>query len=447
MKLRNLLLFALVFVSIISIIINAFILSSLTNKNFNSYIEDMYNQNINDLYEYAKEVLENDSNINVNQISVTLNSFLDDPITGINIYDSDGILLVSVNSSSHYNGGMMGNMMGQAYDQIEKFDIISNGSKIGTINIEIKSINNTSYISAGFKSSLFRNSIYSILVAIIIATIIGIFISKKVSKSLKNTAKIATGIQIGEETIEKPSTIKEVQAIRDSLSELSTRLKLKQRSRKTLIDELVHQTRTPLAVLKSHIEAIEDGLIVADKEELSICSQQVDNISSIISNMSSLIDAQKEIDDIFIEEIDIHSTFKQIINGIKPQFNSKKIKLDLLTNDTFKIKTDKYKLNQAIYNILTNSYKYTDENGQVFINYFKSDNELTIEISDNGIGIDNDELEKIFQAYYRGSNTHISKGDGIGLYIVKENIEKLGGFVLVESKKGKGSTFTLKLPI
>ena len=91
---------------------------------------------------------------------------------------------------------------------------------------------------------------------------------KKVSKSLKNTAKIATGIQIGEETIEKSSSIKEVQAIRDSLSELSTRLKLKQRSRKTLIDELVHQTRTPLAVLKSHIEAIEDGLIVADKEEL-----------------------------------------------------------------------------------------------------------------------------------------------------------------------------------
>ena len=178
MKLRNLLLFALVFVSIISIIINAFILSFLTNKNFNSYIEDVYNQNINDLYEYSKEVLENDSNININQMSVTLNSFLDDPITGINIYDSDGILLVSVNSNPHYNGGMMGNMMGQAYDQIEKFDIISNGSKIGTINIEIKSINN-SYISAGFKSSLFRNSIYSILVAIIISTIIGIFISKK----------------------------------------------------------------------------------------------------------------------------------------------------------------------------------------------------------------------------------------------------------------------------
>ena len=110
-----------------------------------------------------------------------------------------------------------------------------------------------------------------------------------------------------------------------------------------------------------------------------------------------------------------------------------------------KSKTDKYKLNQAIYNILTNSYKYTDENGQVFINYYKSDNELTIEISDNGIGIDNNELEKIFQAYYRGSNTHISKGDGIGLYIVKENIEKLGGFVLVESKKGKGSHLYLKI--
>jgi signal transduction histidine kinase len=94
------------------------------------------------------------------------------------------------------------------------------------------------------------------------------------SASLRDTAKIASDIQLGEISSVKGTSIKEINAIRESLEELDTRLRLKQKSRKILVDQLVHQTRTPLTILKSHLEAIEDGLVAVDEEEIRIFQKE-----------------------------------------------------------------------------------------------------------------------------------------------------------------------------
>lgn len=109
--------------------------------------------------------------------------------------------------------------------------------------------------------------------------------------------------------------------------------------------------------------------------------------------------------------------------------------------------TDKYKLSQAIYNLLTNAYKYTGENGLVRISYVTVDEQLIMRIQDTGIGISEEEKEKIFSAYYRSSHVAEEKGDGIGLYIVKENIQRLHGGIELESQPGVGSTFTINVPL
>ncbi|MBK5262028.1 MAG: ATP-binding protein, partial [Peptostreptococcaceae bacterium] len=108
--------------------------------------------------------------------------------------------------------------------------------------------------------------------------------------------------------------------------------------------------------------------------------------------------------------------------------------------------TDKYKLSQAIYNILTNAYKYTNPGGNVRISYIVNEGNLILKIQDTGIGIKEEDLEKIFTAYYR-SAAAATKGEGIGLYIAKENIERLNGTISVTSKKNAGSTFIIKVPL
>jgi signal transduction histidine kinase len=276
---------------------------------------------------------------------------------------------------------------------------------------------------------------------------IGFFISKKMSVSLRDTAKIAADIQLGEMASVKSTSIKEIHAIRESLVELSSRLRLKQKSRQVLVDQLVHQTRTPLTILKSHLEAIEDGLLVCNNEEIRIFQDQIENIATIITNMSGMIDASKETDIISIESFDINQMLNQIIIGLKAQFTKKHISLELITSDKLIVRTDKDKLSQSIYNILTNAYKYTNADGAVRVSFIHLDDRVLIKIQDTGIGIAANEIDKIYNAYYRSLKAIQIEGDGIGLYIVKDNIEKIGGNISVTSKPKVGSTFTIEIPL
>lgn len=261
-----------------------------------------------------------------------------------------------------------------------------------------------------------------------------------------NTTSLALNIDLGNKTSIKPSKVREIRIIQQSLETLQSRLKLKQTSRKRLLDELVHQTRTPLTILKTHLEGLEDGVISMTSKEIKTCEAQIENITSIISNMSGMLDAEKDIDSIKFEKFELNQLLKQIIGGLKLQFDKKHINLSLLTNQRTVIKSDKYKLSQCIYNIITNAYKFTAPNGSVSISYEAVGEEVSIMIEDSGTGIGDNDKKHLFEAYYRGINSNNTSGEGIGLFVVKENLDKMNGTISVKSELGKGSRFIIKIP-
>lgn len=442
-------LFALISIVIISIAINGFILTSLTDSYFQTYLVDVYDSRINQIIEYINISMEGEPNLQY--MENELGTYLIDPITRIRFYDSNDNILIDTSSSGNmHRRHMMGGMMSQnpsADDQTERYEIQANGEDMGYLIVSISDSIVNSLVAREFKSSLLNNSIISMVMALVISIVVGYFISKKMSGALKDTAKYAKSIEFDDlEEIEE-SNIIEVRQIRESLDELSTRLNLKQESRKELIDQLIHQTRTPLTIIKTHVEAIEDGIIEGDQEEMEVIYNEIENISSIISNLSGMIDAQKETDQLNLESVDLSSLMNQIVTGLKGQFDKKQISLNFNSKKNITIVTDRYKLSQILYNLLTNAYKYTEEKGQVHISCGLQDDKISIEISDTGIGISSNDQEKIFNAYYRSSDVVKTQGDGIGLYLVKENIEILNGEVTVKSQLGEGSTFTITLPI
>lgn len=451
MTIRKLWLLVLVSVCIISIGINAFVLSSLTDRYFTDYLEENYKNHINQVLAYTKTTLL-EENVSYKQMAIELETHLGESLTQIKLYSPDGTLLVDVDDEYTLTGGMMNRqgmfgMRNKGQVVVDQYPIENDGIVLGVINITRTSSAENSYISKMFKASLVRNSILSIVIAIFISVIIGYFISKKMSLVLKETADLARDIQVGEIRIPKPTTIKEVVSIRESLDHLNSRLKLKQKSRKALIDQLIHQSRTPLTVLKSHLEAMEDGLLDMNNQEISVCQDQIDNIEAIISNMSGMIDANKETEELSVEEFDFQPLISQIKEGLKAQFEKKNILFELITHEKVMMETDKYKLSQAIYNILTNAYKYTNPGGNVRVSYIVNEGNLILKIQDTGIGIKEEDLRKIFTAYYRSDDAAATKGEGIGLYIAKENIERLNGTISATSKKDAGSTFVIKVPL
>jgi two-component system, OmpR family, sensor histidine kinase BaeS len=450
MSIRKLWLIVLILVATLSIAINALILTSLTDRYFKTYLSETYDEHIDQMITYVVGSLKEET-ISLRQMAIELESHLDEPIVKIKLYGPQGALLVQVEDRD-YDRPDMGRMDMMDFifrigeEEVDSFDIIDNGVLLGKLNITKQSSAESSVIAMMFKSRLFINSLISTGFAIVITLLVGAYISKRMSKDLTDTAQFASNIQIGNPLENKPSSIKEINQIQNSLHDLNTRLKIKQKSRKTMVDQLVHQTKTPLTILKSHVEAIEDGIIQISKEELAIFQDQIDHLNNILSNMSTMIDAEKESEILTLETVDIHQLLNQIILGLRSQFDKKGIDLKLISTTKVKLLTDPYKLSQVLYNLLTNAYKYT-EKGRVEISVKEDKDTLSISISDTGIGIEPSEISNIFNAYYRGASVTKIPGEGIGLYVVKENLNQLNATIDVQSTLGKGSTFTIKLPI
>jgi two-component system, OmpR family, sensor histidine kinase BaeS len=450
MSIRKLWLIVLILVATLSIAINALILTSLTDRYFKTYLSETYDEHIDQMITYVVGSLKEET-ISLRQMAIELESHLDEPIVKIKLYGPQGVLLVQVEDRDYDRKdmgrmGMMDFMFRIGEEEVDSFDIMDNGVLLGKLNITKQSSAESSVIAMMFKSRLFINSLISTGFAIVITLLVGAYISKRMSRDLTDTAQFASNIQIGNPLENKPSSIKEINQIQNSLHDLNTRLKIKQKSRKTMVDQLVHQTKTPLTILKSHVEAIEDGVIQISKEELTIFQDQIDHLNNILSNMSTMIDAEKESEILTLETVDIHQLLNQIILGLRSQFDKKGIELKLISTTKVKLMTDPYKLSQVIYNLLTNAYKYT-EKGRVEISVKEDKDTLSISISDTGIGIEPTEISNIFNAYYRGASVTKIPGEGIGLYVVKENLNQLNATIDVQSTLGKGSTFTIKLPL
>lgn len=446
----------LMLTAVISVFTNTFLLSGLTDRYFKDYVAESYDRHLSQIVEYSKKALI-EGNFSTRQMAVELEAHLVDPITQIKLYDSEGVLIADAGIADNMmermmqrkmmGGHMMEMMEGGRAEEVDRVEIFDGDKLIGHLNIVRRTSIENSIEILKFKKALIANSMYSIAIVMAIATVIGVFISKKMSRDLINTAQMAQSIDLGNKANVRFAKVKEVRIIQQSLETLSSRLSLRQKSRKALVDELVHQMRTPLTILKTHLEGFEDGVIDMSSEEIRVCENQIENVTAIVSNMRDMIDAQRDHDDIHVEEFEFGGVIKQIVNGLRVQFEKKNILLDLKASQKVMLETDKYKLSQAIYNILTNAYKFTKENGFVKINYDVFSDRLIVNIEDSGIGIGKKDISKIFDAYYRSGDVEGLPGEGIGLYVVKENIQMIEGSIDVESKINEGSRFIIDIPL
>ncbi len=450
MTIRRQWLIVLTVTAILAVFINSVVLGSLVNQYFLNYNSKTYDYHVGQVQQLAASALQ-DNALTQQQLSVQLESHLDDPITSIKLYDAQGQLVASTEHMGSYSSGMMHDMMGRMMqehaEEVDSFDVTDGSTVIGVLHITRYSALNHSMASTMFQMSLLRNSLLSFFLVFCLLIVIGLWISKRLSRDLMNTSSQALSIDMGDRPACKPSNVKEIKIIQNSLDILQNRLKIKQMGRKRVVDEFVHQTRTPITILKTHLEGLEDGILTMSDDEIKVCQSQIESLSSIISNMSMLLDADRPTESVHAEEFDLHMLLVQILGGMKVQFEKKNISLRLLQQERMRITTDQYKVSQSIYNLLTNAYKFTKQDGEVTIAYERIDGVVLIRIKDTGVGIAEKDLPHLFDAYYRGESTENTPGDGIGLFVVKENIEQLGGTVTVSSDVHFGSEFTIAIPL
>jgi len=260
--------------------------------------------------------------------------------------------------------------------------------------------------------------------------------------------------------IPKPFTPEEISLIvargleRRRLFLESEALRVEQeRIRRNMISLVSHELRAPLAATVQYLEVILGGMagkISSEaKEMIDRCNIRIKELLELLSRWLNLatFDPVKMAD--HFQDIDLSGVGRESIEVLKPLAEEKKISLILEKPDDLPpIKGSKVSLGEIFNNVISNAIKYNKAGGWVKVRLYERDQEVWIEISDNGLGIDEEHLQRIFDEFYRvdGRRNAPVKGSGLGLSIVKRLVEAHGGMIDVESRFGEGTTFRISFP-
>ncbi len=216
------------------------------------------------------------------------------------------------------------------------------------------------------------------------------------------------------------------------------------------INNLTHELKTPVFSIGVASKILQDKVGDEHKELVHIIRNQVDRLKHQIDKVLELASIENKKNFIIKSEIDFKPLLLKLVIEFKELASMENIEFDItLEGDNYLINCEPSHLENAINSVLENSKKYTTTPAKIhFLSYIES-NDLVIKIKDNGIGISNDDIPKIFEKYYRvtSGDVHNVKGYGLGLHYVKRIINLHHGKIKVESKLGEGSKFIIKLPL
>ena len=213
-----------------------------------------------------------------------------------------------------------------------------------------------------------------------------------------------------------------------------------------------HDLRSPLTLMRGYATMLE---MVGELNEQQ--QSYVKKIVTGVENMSRLVNTLLDLGRIElgvglqVENVSVLDILERVTSALQLQASQKNIvfNLEIPKDMPHAVEADQALLHQAIYNLVENAIKYTPEKGSVTVRTRTENNSLIFEIQDTGIGIESDDMPRLFEKFYRGKQreARAQHGSGLGLAIVRSIAESHGGRVWVESQLGKGSTFYLLIPL
>lgn len=223
---------------------------------------------------------------------------------------------------------------------------------------------------------------------------------------------------------------------------------LKQK-REEFTSNVTHELKTPLTIISGFAELLKSGNVEEEKtkEFGGIIYKQSTNLQRLIDDLLKISKLEAN-ESIIIEELSIDKLGDEVCDDLAIEIKNKNLNL-VKDFDRVKAKVNGEMIKEAMMNLLTNAIKYNRDGGEIKFKIAKEDGNVLVQISDNGIGIEEELLDRIFERFYVVDNSRSKKisSTGLGLSIVKHIVEAHGGRIEVTSEIGKGSTFTIYLPI
>jgi two-component system, OmpR family, sensor histidine kinase BaeS len=277
--------------------------------------------------------------------------------------------------------------------------------------------------------------------------------AKRIAQPIEAVSRAATQMGQGDLSVRAPIDLTlnrssfETLTLAQNFNTMAEALERAQQQRRDMTADIAHELRTPLGVMKSRLEALEDGVISFDLPEVQKLQHHTRLLIRLVEDLRVLSLADSGQLEIHPRIFDLATNARIAVDGFEARANAANIRLTLHAPEKLPFTGDPDRITQVISNLISNALQHTPAGGEITVKLSQAD-QIKLEVQDSGPGIFEGQLEKIFDRFHRvdASRSRASGGTGLGLAIVRTIVELHGGTISASNSNSGGAVFTVMLP-
>ena len=296
---------------------------------------------------------------------------------------------------------------------------------------------------------LFRVGVFALLLSFFVSWFIASWITRPLERISTSAKQLASG-DFPAIPLKGPT---EVQELADVINRMDQKVRNSIQSQKEFVANVSHEFKTPLTSIQGFAQAIlDDALDSKEKQKLAaeVILDETERLNYLVNDLLMLAKLDAGTMALNKSRLELKALLENILSRFTFRFEEEDLKIETSFQEEVFVRADGERLVQVFNNLIDNAIKFTLPGGKIRVELTKEGNEALISVIDSGIGIPEDDLEKIFDRFYQVEKSRLSKSIksvGLGLSIAREIIEAHTGKIVLESELGKGSCFMVKLPL
>lgn len=297
------------------------------------------------------------------------------------------------------------------------------------------------------RDALVRAQALGALAAALIALVFALLVAPRITGPVAQLAAATEALRRGE----RGSRVAvvgddEVADLGRGFNAMADAIEREDRLRRQLLGDVAHELRTPLTNIQGHLEALRDGVLPAEPATFASLHEEASRLGRLVADLESLARAEAAGFSLERSPCDLAAVARDVAAELDDRFRAKGVSLAPALAPA-PVLGDPDRLAQIARNLLSNALKYTPAGGHVRLASARDGHRAILEVTDDGPGIASSDLARVFDRFWRGVNTAGVSGSGIGLTVARELARAHGGDLVARSQPGRGSTFTLDLPL
>ena len=301
-----------------------------------------------------------------------------------------------------------------------------------------------------FRNKSYQAMFFAAAMAILLASCIGFLFARNLVGPINRMTKTAKAIKEGDLSARTDLHGEdEIARLGETFDEMADSVEKDRELERRLTTDVAHELRTPLMAIQSTVEAMVDGVFEADPEHLETVNSEVQRLSRLVDSLLKLSRLENRANPMKEEVVDVGQLISGIIATHDAFVTDSGLTLEYQADEGVRVLGDADMIRQATANLISNAVRYTPEGGHITVQVKRGDLMASIAVRDTGIGLSPEECKMVFSRFWRadaGRNRE-SGGLGIGLAVVKEIVDRHGGWVQVEGRKDEGACFTIHIPL